>query len=119
MKEKVKKLLKTGEGRTVEFKTAGSSLPASLYETVCAFLNRDGGDILLGVTNDGTPEGVNRDSAERMRQDFANAVNNPQKINPPCYLSRPGGVQAQAAAARLLSATLNTLQEVSPKSSHS
>ena len=57
MKERVKEILKQGEGRTVEFKTARRALNRDLYETVCAFLNREGGDILLGVTDDGTPDG--------------------------------------------------------------
>jgi ATP-dependent DNA helicase RecG len=87
MKERVKQILKQGEGRTVEFKKSSYALNDDLYETVCAFLNRDGGDILLGVADDGTLEGVNRDCAEGMRRDFANTVNNPQKLNPPCYLT--------------------------------
>ena len=43
----------SGESRTVEFKTAKSKINRDLYETVCAFLNRDGGEILLGVKDNG------------------------------------------------------------------
>lgn len=31
------------EMRTLEYKTAWSDAPSNLFETVCAFLNRDGG----------------------------------------------------------------------------
>ena len=37
------------EGLTLEYKEAAFSLPKNLFETVCAFLNRDGGLIVLGV----------------------------------------------------------------------
>ena len=82
----VQNLLRTGESRRVEFKAARKALNRDLYETVCAFLNTDGGDILLGVGDSGRVIGVDLDAAERMKKDFANAINNPQKINPPCYL---------------------------------
>lgn len=87
MNPRIQELIAAGESRMVEFKTARSALSRDLYETVCAFLNRDGGDILLGVQNDGTVRGVDPDCVVRMKEDFAAAINNPQKLNPPCYLS--------------------------------
>lgn len=33
----------------LEFKEAKLALPGNLFETICAMLNRDGGDIVLGV----------------------------------------------------------------------
>jgi ATP-dependent DNA helicase RecG len=84
---RIHKLIAAGESRTVEFKKAGLALNRDLYETICAFLNRDGGDIFLGVKDDGTIQGVDPASVSRMKRDFANTINNPQKINPPCYLS--------------------------------
>jgi len=36
-----------------------NEISKSLYESICAFLNRNGGDILLGVEDDGTITGVN------------------------------------------------------------
>jgi len=42
----------------LEFKRAADSLPESFFETVCAFLNRDGGLIVLGVEDDGSVSGV-------------------------------------------------------------
>jgi ATP-dependent DNA helicase RecG len=54
----IPKILTQGEGLTVEFKRAKSELPSSLFETVCAFLNRYGGDILIGISDCGEAEGV-------------------------------------------------------------
>ena len=50
-------LIKEGEGLRVEFKTCRKALNRDVYETVCAFLNRYGGEILLGVDDNG---GVSR-----------------------------------------------------------
>ena len=86
MNPRIQQLIEAGESRTVEFKSAHSALPNDLFETVCAFLNRDGGDILLGVRDNGVVAGVDPDRVDHMKQDFANIINNPNKINPPCYL---------------------------------
>lgn len=51
-------LIKQGEGISVEFKSAQSAIPKNLFETVCAFLNRVGGNILLGVEDDGSIIGI-------------------------------------------------------------
>jgi ATP-dependent DNA helicase RecG len=75
-----------GEGLHHEFKEAGSQLPRNLFETVCSFLNTDGGTILLGVADDGSVTGVNPDAVERMKSDLANLSNNPQKVDPPYLL---------------------------------
>ncbi|HBA84814.1 MAG TPA: AAA family ATPase [Verrucomicrobia bacterium] len=75
-----------GEGLHREFKEAGSQLPRNLFETVCAFLNTDGGTILLGVADDGTVTGVDPDAATQMKSDLAGLSNNPQKIEPPWLL---------------------------------
>ena len=87
MNERITHLLTQGEGIAIEFKTARSALNRDVYETVCAFLNRSGGDLLLGVDDDGVVVGIDTGHVEQMRRDFVNAVNNPQKLNPPCYLS--------------------------------
>ncbi len=78
----IQKILKQGEGLTIEFKRAKDQLPSNLFETVCAFLNRAGGNILLGVNDDKTIEGINPDKAEMLCKDVANLSNNPQKLFP-------------------------------------
>jgi ATP-dependent DNA helicase RecG len=50
--DKLKQLMRDGEGLAVEFKRFTNELPKSVYETVCSFSNRYGGHILLGVPND-------------------------------------------------------------------
>ncbi|PID58671.1 AAA family ATPase, partial [candidate division KSB3 bacterium] len=84
----LQKLLAGGEGLHCEFKKAYDTLPANLFETVCAFLNTDGGDILLGVADDGRIVGVAPEKITRFKADIANLSNNAQKIEP-TYLLFP------------------------------
>lgn len=49
-------------------------------------LNRAGGDILLGVADDGTVLGVNEVRAAQLLKEIANLSNNPQKLHPPFIL---------------------------------
>ena len=84
--EKLKKILLKGEGIDVEFKESRAKLNKDVYETVCAFLNRNGGYILLGVKDDGTVSGVDPNEIENITQSLFTTVNNPQKMNPPSYL---------------------------------
>lgn len=75
-------IINQGKGATIEFKQAKNQLPSNVFETVCAFLNRSGGNILLGVNDDKTIEGVNPVNAEVLCTDFVNLSNNPQKLFP-------------------------------------
>jgi ATP-dependent DNA helicase RecG len=43
--------------------------------------------LLLGVNDDGDVTGVDPDCAEQLKKDFVTAINNPQKLHPPAYLS--------------------------------
>ena len=80
-------LIRKGEGIGLEFKACRKQITRNVYETVCAFLNRYGGTILLGVTDSGDIQGVEEGVVARIKKDFVNTINNPQKINPPAYLS--------------------------------
>jgi ATP-dependent DNA helicase RecG len=84
--ERVRRLLKQKENIHLEFKEAATALPVNLFETICAMLNRDGGDILLGVDDDGSLVGVNSSAVSKMVTDLVNLSNNPQKIDPPFIL---------------------------------
>ncbi|MFA5044238.1 MAG: RNA-binding domain-containing protein, partial [Kiritimatiellia bacterium] len=82
----------TCEGIALEFKKANDRLPSNFFETVCAFLNLDGGLIVLGVEDDGRVSGIDHDAVERIKADTASLSNNPQKLNPP-YLLFPHSEQ--------------------------
>ena len=41
---RINDLLKKREGIHLEFKECKEEIPANIFETICAFLNRDGGE---------------------------------------------------------------------------
>jgi len=84
--ERVKKLLKEKEHIRLEFKEAKSALPVNLFETICAMLNRDGGDILLGVSDSGVVVGIDPASTATLSANLVNLSNNPQKLDSPFIL---------------------------------
>ena len=47
MSNMIRDLIKGGEGVTTEFKRCKNELPRSVFESIGAFLNRNGGYILL------------------------------------------------------------------------
>ena len=82
-----KKILEEGEGATVEFKTSKEQLNKDVFETICAFLNRSGGFLILGVTDKKVVTGVNETALQRILDTLVITANNPQKLNPPFYIS--------------------------------
>lgn len=79
--------IKKGEKITCEFKECKRDVPKNLFESVCAFLNRLGGDVFLGVNDDKTIVGVEPDCVTKIKSDIVAACNNPNKISPAIYLS--------------------------------
>ena len=77
--------LERGEGIALEYKKATSQIPKSVYETVVAFANRQGGMLLLGVNDNGKVIGVEKDKIEKMKSDFTTAINS-SKVQPSMYL---------------------------------
>ena len=84
--ERVKRLLKQKESMDLEFKQAVSALPSNLFETICAMLNKDGSDILLGIDDDGNTMCVNKLNIDIMVTNLFNLSNNNQKLHPPFIL---------------------------------
>lgn len=84
--DRIKRLLAQKESITLEFKEAKNALPTNLFETICAMLNRDGGDIFLGVADTGEIIGVEETAIETLKSNLVNLSNNPQKIDPPHIL---------------------------------
>ncbi|MDD2502951.1 MAG: putative DNA binding domain-containing protein [Clostridia bacterium] len=87
MIEQIQELLVGGEGLTVEFKQSKNTLNKNVFETVCAFLNRNGGHLLLGVDNNGQILGIDPQAKEKIKKDFVTSMNNPLKISPTFYLT--------------------------------
>ena len=58
-----------------------------VYESICAFSNRDGGHVFLGIKDDGRILGIDPNAADRIKKDFVTAINNENKMYPPLYLA--------------------------------
>ncbi|SBT07996.1 conserved hypothetical protein [Candidatus Accumulibacter aalborgensis] len=81
--------LDIGEDQDVEFKCADGGLPKSLWESLSAFANTEGGTIVLGVVESGDQHeiaGVRTPS--RLIKAFWDSHNNPQKLNAPICIDR-------------------------------
>lgn len=75
--------LDLGEDQDVEFKLADGGLPRSLWETLSAFANTEGGTVVLGVAEkDGKHELAGIRSPARLMKSFWDGHNNPQKFSP-------------------------------------
>lgn len=79
-------ILTIGETVAVEFKRCGNGIESDTYETVCSFLNRFGGDIFMGVLDDGTVVGVPEKVASDMIKNFIKVISNPALFTPTVYL---------------------------------
>jgi len=84
--ETINSILTIGETAAVEFKRCGNGIESDVYETVCSFMNRFGGDIFMGVLDDGTVLGVPEKAAPDMVKNFISSVSNPALFSPTVYL---------------------------------
>ena len=101
--EELQHIIHTREKRTLEFKRAWSEVPSNLFETICAFLNRDGGTIILGAEDDGHVErGINPAALEQISKNISNLSNNPQKLYPP-FLLQPDPINIDGKIVLVLS----------------
>ena len=68
-------LIRQGESKTLEFKSTlrwnlkedlkdDENMTHAVLKTIAAFLNTEGGDLLIGITDDGTPVGIEVDRLE-------------------------------------------------------
>ena len=84
----IRRLIAKGEGRTIEFKSTmrmnlhtqkpGKEIETAWLKAVVAFMNTDGGTLLLGVADDGNPVGLKADgfaSEDKCRLHFKNLIN--------------------------------------------
>ena len=79
-------LIRHGENYQLEYKDAKTDLPKNLFDSVCAFSNREGGDIFLGVHDTGVIFGVDPASTAKIITNFVTLANNKDKVFPPLYL---------------------------------
>ena len=80
-------LIKQGESYMVEFKKSTTDITKDVYDSVCAFSNRNGGHIFLGIKDNGQILGIPPDYIDQMKKDFVSSINNENKIYPPLYLT--------------------------------
>jgi ATP-dependent DNA helicase RecG len=80
--EDLEELLSQKEGMSLEFKRAKTGLPSDAFESVCAFLNRQGGHLIFGVRDDGQLNGVDESAADMIQRDFTTLSNNSNKLQP-------------------------------------
>lgn len=82
-------LIASGEGDSVEFKSTlrtnlhtgkrDKRMEQAVIKAIAGFLNSDGGKLMIGVADDGTPIGIEADgfaSEDKMNQHLANLVSN-------------------------------------------
>lgn len=83
---RIKTLLTIGESQGIEFKRAADGPKADTFESVCAFLNKTGGDLFLGVGDDGEVVGLPAKGVEPMIRNFIKVMNDPNLFEPTTQL---------------------------------
>lgn len=82
--EELLKHIKLGENSDIEFKSAKGGLPKSLWESVSAFANTNGGYIILGVEeNNGKFEVGSLKNSSTLIKSFWDLHNSSQKLSSP------------------------------------
>lgn len=84
--QQVQHLIARGEDCDMEFKACTRRLDKDICASVCAFLNRSGGTLLLGVSRNGSIRGIAPEAVEEIRTAFAAAVSDPRQLMPPVHL---------------------------------
>lgn len=77
----LKKRLRAGEGMSTEFKRCGGQPGEDVFETICSFANRQGGDLFLGISDDGSLLGIPQKAAMGIQRNIVNVVSNPRLFN--------------------------------------
>src|SRR4030043_1563444 len=72
----------------LEFFECKTGFDYRLFDTVCAFLNTQGGLIVLGVKTNGEISGIDPSNVEKYKKEIIKVSNDPSLINPP-FILRP------------------------------
>lgn len=75
-----------GESASVEFKRCGAQPEQDTFETICAFANHMGGNVYLGVEDNGNVNGVAVGAATDIQRNIANVARNPKLFGPAVML---------------------------------
>src|SRR5438477_7513265 len=75
--DKIRELVNQGESHHLEFKKTTGSLRVA-FETICGFLNSDGGTILFGITDKGKI--IGHEVTDKIQQSISHEIS---KIEPP------------------------------------
>jgi ATP-dependent DNA helicase RecG len=70
----------------IVIKRCGNGIESDVYESICSFLNRFGGDLFMGVLDDGMVIGVPEKAAQDMIKNFISVIGNPALFTPTIYL---------------------------------
>jgi len=87
--EEIGRLIESGEGKTIEFKSEESGDAVKWTKTVVAFANTDGGYILFGVSDEGCVVGLSKElakhggSLDKFRDGLTSAIVNTVTPVPP------------------------------------
>lgn len=81
-KEEIREKIELGESSFVQFKAKINDAD-SLEAELVAFANAAGGLLLVGISNDGTVNGIEKAEIEKLTQLVSNVAS--QRINPPIY----------------------------------
>lgn len=74
--------ISSGESATCELKRCGGRPENDTFETICSFANHMGGNIYLGVADDGEVLGIPEASTLSVQRNIANVVCNPKLFSP-------------------------------------
>jgi len=85
--ERLEKAIFLGENIAIEFKRCGGNIEGDTYESVCSMLNRFGGEIFLGVEDNGTVKGVPEKAAQELVKNFISMIGNSDIISRTVYLT--------------------------------
>jgi len=76
------RIINAGEGTSIEFKRCGGQPGPDTFETICSFANHTGGNIFLGVADDGTVVGVPEKASLNIQRYISNTINNSEVFKP-------------------------------------
>ncbi len=104
--DQLKPLITRGESETVELKTSTAQLKAA-FETLCTFLNTQGGTVLIGVKDSG--EIIGQNVTDQTRQDVAREIN---KIEPYAKLEKAGFIKREGESRSIVWHVVKALREI-------